>query len=259
MKSFITRLGLCLVLATVGCYGLPTTEVEVAEKNLTAQSLVDLGNAFNKTMLKLIGHALVNMDRDLRSQLCHVNPCAHWTVWTNCSASSPKTFGFQTRNRACWYDGTGACDKSGNATKENESRVCEGHCSTDYTITTHNLCLKINPTVVTQPEAEKQCLAEGGHLMNMDTQERRNDFVTMAKESGRDSIWIDGTRDVASGPWSFQSGTDPEDNGLDFWKGNEPSNGSSELCKVSEISSGTRYWWDRDCSSKYAFVCEIRT
>ena len=77
-------------------------------------------------------------------------------------------------------------------------------------------------------DIEKKCQSEGGHLMNIDTKERWIDLVDITNNKG--SIWVDGMRQMYSGPWTFQEGSNPPTNGIVQWYPREPSNQRVDLC-----------------------------
>ena len=70
------------------------------------------------------------------------------------------------------------------------SKVYEGQCRSNYTITEHGFCLKFYNSGKGQSEAEKICQSEGGHLINVDTKERVMDLAGIAKTN--QYIWVDG-------------------------------------------------------------------
>lgn len=233
--------------------------LEVAEDKVDGRGLIEFGKAVNSSLLKLIGHALANVESKVQIELCQIDvyTCTPWTSWTTCTAERHGKFGFQTRSRTCGHKSAKDCIKSGNVTVENDSRLCEGWCRYDYNMTRHNFCLKINTTGVTQPDAEKQCQQEGSHLINVDTQKRWSDFTEILKTVGG-GVWVDGNRTKPGGSWNFISGTDPALNGIYNWYTGEPSNTSDQLCKASGPRSQTRYFFDDGCYHKYSFICEIR-
>lgn len=236
-----------------------TNEISVNIKELTGEKLVNISLAVNNTLLKMIGHLLVNLEESLQTKLCQMNPCTDWTIWTRCSATGLESFGFQTRMRTCWYKSSRPCAKDGGDIVENESRVCESNCGNGYNVSKNGYCLKAYSTKMSQPEAEKQCQQDNGHLMNIDTDLRWTDHVEIAKQMSLADIWIDGTRSVAGGSWTYLTGSDPSKNDVNQWISGEPSNRSNELCKVSDKSGVSRYWYDRNCSDEYPFICEIRS
>ena len=248
---------LLLSAALVRCFVTNTTaEQALSGKDINGTRLLELGNVFNISVLKLIGKAFENMDERFNSKLCEMRPCSHWTRWADCSAVRASQFGAQTRTRTCWRDNSKPCANDGEAIVENDSRVCEGYCPDNYNITSNKYCLIFNSTKVNQSTAEKRCQADGGHLINIDTEERWTEFLTFV--SVKNQIWIDGLRTSRGGKWNYLSGQDPEDNGVAHFGTSQPSNAKYELCKSTHIVSGKLHWYDGPCSSVYHSVCEVR-
>ena len=252
----------------VRCFVVNTTsELMVPGRNINGTNLFELGNTFNITVLKLIGKALegmeerfstsfVNIENSLNTKLCELNPCSQWSKWAKCSAQRVSTFGAQTRTRTCWRGNSKPCSNDGEEAIENESRVCEGYCPQNYTLTANKYCLFFNSTNANQNTAENRCKADGGHLINIDTKEHMTEYATF--NSGKRETWVDGVRTSRGGKWAYQSGQDPEDNGVIDWYSNQPNNGVSDLCKFVRFYSGKVRWFDVSCSAVSKAVCEIR-
>lgn len=245
------------------CATSPTALTAEINARANGTELIDFSKSINNTLLTLIGNAFVNLEnkvQNLEKRMCQIsmNTCSQWTTWSSCSATRSNSFGLQTRTRTCGLNSSKDCANNGNVTTDNDSKLCERWCGQEFTITRHNFCVKINTTLTTQPDAEKQCAQEGGHLMNMDTEDRWTDFVEFSRSMYTGNLWIDGTRAVQHGNWRFLSGLDPAKNGVNHWYSGEPSNGGDELCKISGLINNTRYWLDRSCNEKTAFVCEAR-
>ena len=232
--------------------------VSVTSTGADGKSLVDLGNTFNSSMLKLVGHAFVNLDGNVKQQICKNVKCARWSSWSNCTTNSRIAFGYRKRTRRCWYSSSSECAQDGLVTIETDAKVCEGKCRGDYNVTANNFCLKLHYNTTKRPEAELQCQSEGGHLMNADTKERWSDLSAFISHMGYKNIWIDGYRTSIKAPWTFASGSNPKNQQLDFWYSGEPSNNENELCLATDIRSGKRHWFDKSCKFKNSFVCEIR-
>ena len=271
----------------VRCFVVNTTsELIVPGSNINGTNLFELGNTFNITVLKLIGKTIEHLEERFRTtfenmessfrtsienvngsfskiednfnnKLCELNPCSQWSKWAKCSAHRVSSFGAQTRTRTCWRGNSKPCSNDGEEAIENESRVCEGYCPQNYTLTANKYCMFLGSTNVNQSTAEKCCQDDGGHLINIDTEERKTDYVVL--NSGRVVTWIDGVRTSRGGKWAYQTGQDPDDNGVINWYTNEPSNGVSDLCKAVAVYSGKCRWHDLTCSARYGFVCEVRS
>ena len=235
-----------------------TSKLEsVLKDDADGERLVQLGTTFNNSMLKLVGHTFENLEETVVHELCHKTPCTLWSDWTHCTAKVRYAFGYQTRLRKCWYNSTEACAEDGAVTIETASKVCEGQCRSDYTISKHGFCLKLVATVMNQSVAEKMCQSEGGHLINVDTQERLIDYTNITKRFAW--VWADGLRANIKASFRYHSGVDPFLSKASQWQKHQPSNVSSELCLTTErLSNGKRYWHDVVCNVKQPFVCEIR-
>ena len=90
------------------------------------EKVILMGTSFNNSMLKMIGHAFVNVVETVVHQLCHKTPCSPWDDWNVCTADGTHMFGYQTRVRKCWYNRTDACAQDGPVTIESASKLCEG-------------------------------------------------------------------------------------------------------------------------------------
>jgi len=109
------------------CIASKTSQLgSVLKQEADGEKLIQMGTSFNNSMLKLIGHAFVNLEETAVHELCHKNPCTLWSNWTDCTANGTNAFGFQTRVRKCWYNSTDACAQDGTVTIETASKVCEG-------------------------------------------------------------------------------------------------------------------------------------
>jgi len=257
MKLSFTRL-FGVILATTQFADAKSPRLAyVSDNDADGKSLVDLGTTFNSSMLKLVGHAIVNIDEDV-TELCKNAKCTGWSSWSDCTSHLRNTFGFQSRTRRCWYTSSSACARDGPVTTETDSVVCEGFCVSGYNFTANKHCMKLHLNTSTHLVAEKQCQSEGGHLINTDTKGRWSDFTNLVTPLTKLPVWIDGTRTTQAGRWSFISGLHLSISGLTFYGSGEPSNGATELCMATALASGKRYWYDRNCEIRYSFVCEIR-
>lgn len=258
----INKLVLFALICVVGrCSVIQNTssELSLSKEELNGKTLAALGEAFNNTLLKMIGNTIENVQGSLEEELCRFNPCTDWNPWTTCSAQVVGSFGVTMRNRTCWFSASKPCARDGDLMVENESKVCELVCRSDYNISSNKFCVKIYTNKVTHPDAEKQCQRDGGHLMNPDTQNSWNDFEEIAKEvKTLGNIWIDGTRTSVGSSWNFRRGLNMENSTLGSkWKSGQPTNGSTELCLLTGVSNNVRYLYDNSCSYPTSFVCEL--
>jgi len=233
--------------------GTLTLEAE----NVDGAALTSLGEKMNSPLLQLVGHAFTNFEDDIHQKICQT--CDAWSPWTACSAGYTWSFGIRSRSRHCWHEQI-KCNRGGKMTFENESTVCIGKCPQNFTYSNNTrVFLRLHTDTQTKQNADTICQSECGYLLNTDTQERLDAAVTLMKGASITTLYIDGERTVAGGSWRFTNGVDPEKNSVpNNWHTGEPSNGATELCKVFEPSSGKYFWYDRNCDSTFAFVCEMR-
>lgn len=264
---------------------------------LNGQTLIEMGKNLNIPLLKLLGKTLrtvenkvetlshnisvslkdidekkedakkleivrANMDNlttamdNIVAEMCSLHPCSDWTEWSGCHASKVGNFGGQTRSRRCGLNTT-YCERFTESNVEYESKICEQKCQDDYSKTKAGFCVKLYAdNVNTRDDAEAVCVSDGGHLMNIDSAAKASDVEEILSSKAISTIWIDGRRQVAGGVWEYNyKQSDPS---FSRWYSTEPSNGSSELCKVFEKKqkrNGAWYWWDRECHNKYNYMC----
>ena len=228
--------------------------VSVLRDDADGEQLIQLGHTFNNSLLKLVGHTFENLEETVVHELCHKNPCTLWSGWTNCTAKGRRnSFGYQTRMRKCWFNSTDPCAHEGAATIETASKVCEGHCRSDYTYTKHGFCLKYIKNYMNHSAAVKTCESDGGHMINVDTKERVIDFEKITETQ---AIWVDGTRPNVKVRFSYHHGGDAIANGVVNWAKGEPGR-PDELCLITQLYDKL-YWWDVSCNRVATIVCEIR-
>ena len=255
-RSFIVLLA--TVLVSKGNPSKTSQLVSVQRDDADGTRLIKLGKTFNNSMLKLVGHAFENLEQTVVHELCHKTPCTLWSKWTNCTAKGLATFGYQTRVRKCWYNSTDPCAQDGTVTIETASKMCEGQCRSDYTITKHGFCLKYHPILLNLSQAELLCQSEGGHVMNVDTKERLIDFTPFSGVAFV-YVYVDGIRANNKSRFSYRSGADPISNGVLRWQKGQPAGqGSNSLCLVTRLVIRTVYWFEFSCATPKPFVCEIR-
>ncbi|XP_052812965.1 macrophage mannose receptor 1-like [Mya arenaria] len=257
------------IVSGVNMFALTRMNISLSEQDINGHSLKQLGDEAGLSALSLIGQALINLENktiseiedsnlQLRKQICDINKCEPWSKWSNCSALSQGSYGIRTRARTCWDDG-GICDKTGSGTIENQSEVCSGLvCPVQYEMVS-KFCFKIHTRHdMTRNKADEECKKDGGHIINVDTQERFDILVQKYSEIGLDNTWTDGKRNIQAGPWIYERGGDPMKQSFFKWGSDDPDNASTDLCKRFEISN--KQWFDTNCNAAaYSFVCEIRS
>lgn len=252
---------------TMCVHGAPLEE-SIINKDLTGQDLIKMGNSLNKPLLTLLGATFVKIDKELSDniavsknslqdgidkltmELCKEPRCAAWTEWSRCSAYTTGTFGARSRSRKCGGSSS-ICSTLSEETVETDSQICQGTCN--HTLTGNKFCIKFHKSVkMTQKDAQEECHKDGGHLMNIDSELKVKDldeyFTSISYNS---DMWIDGTRKLPNGNWTYQYGSN--DTNVSLWASNEPD--ASDDCKVYYNSS--KKWVGRHCSNTYYFLCEI--
>lgn len=269
MASLVVRVfGLVantFLIASVLC-SVQSSDSGVSADNLTGDTISKLGDRLNKPLLMLMGKAFSNYDqkltvseentRILMQEMCKHHQCTEWTSWTACDGIKHE-FGGQNRSRTCGIKST-LCPGASQQKPEYETKLCQGRCPDDYTVTTSQFCLKMQISIKrNRTDAEGACVEDGGHLVNIDSAEKHSDIEGLLSTAGITSgtIWIDGLRTTKAGSWIFSYPA--RDSSYTNWKPGEPSNGSSEYCKVLDYSSGW-FWFDRECDKTYSYICEAK-
>jgi len=209
------------------------------ERKVNEQTIMDLAEKSNKTLLKLIGLAIQNLR-------CDLEKCNNWSEWTS-DALYKGQFGVKTRSRDCWYD---TCDKTGDKVVENDSKLFEGKCPISYNITDGKYCMAYFQTGLNHSAAHQLCAKDGGHIINVDTKER---YDLALKYSSSGKVHIKGERQVPGGPFFDDAGNSPEERPFFKWASGFPNNSSTRLCLVLSSLGGQ----DKSCSSGYYVLCEI--
>ncbi|XP_052761531.1 uncharacterized protein LOC128204192 [Mya arenaria] len=220
-------------------------DVSIPMEEANEKTLLDLGKKSNSPLLKLIGYALRNLK-------CEINgPCDNWSPWTHCTVPRG-TFGIRTRMRSCYeMKNKNECgDFGGEKTVENQNEVCEGFCPINYNFTSTNLCLKRSKATMKHQAAEQFCEEDGGHIINIDTQER---FEVASSVANTSVIWVQGKRTQQAGPWQYTVGGNPETQPFFKWQTSEPTNGSDDLYMIFYKSE----FYDNSETSRIV-ICEIR-
>ncbi|MCC6558190.1 MAG: C-type lectin domain-containing protein [Polyangiaceae bacterium] len=105
-------------------------------------------------------------------------------------------------------------------------------------------------------DAERGCLARGGHLAAIGSAQENADLrgAVGSPIGAGTSLWI-GLTEPAEGRWVWSDGSIPKSG---RWATGEPNNaGGNENCVEWYVSSGA--WNDADCATPRGFVCEART
>ncbi|XP_053386253.1 C-type lectin domain family 10 member A-like [Mercenaria mercenaria] len=264
--------GVTLAFYIVICVTVPyiqgaptTTDVNGTEPgDMNGKKLMEIGKKLKLPKLRLIGKTIENLelkvDKTLENfekktgrKMCDLNPCMAWTDWSKCS-SNPHRFGSKVRTRQCSINKDTCKVDTANSRTETEFGVCGGFCPKDYNVTKNGFCVKLySDKTRTQVSAEQQCQDDGGHLMNIDSEEKYEDVSSLLKGFGS-YVWIDGRRKDVSSPWEYKYGSQK---GFFKWRSGEPDNNSNDLCLFIYLYSGTVFWYDYPCGHTYYALCEI--
>ena len=227
-------------------------------------SLRKLGVLYDNPLLRMLGKVfqhtedLVGKAKDeIFEDLCDLHPCSPWTEWSKCSTLEQDSYGIQTRSRKCGVDSP-FCIQPRNIdedpTVENDIKICEGACKSDYNLTSKGYCFKLYRESLSKSEADEKCTADGAFVVNINDETKSDSLHKLLTEKGVDSqtIWIDGRRQDIDSPWVFLYEDAPV---WTNWKSSEPTDGGDQYCRVEE--DFPRKWFDRNCNGPYWFVCEI--
>ncbi|XP_060597243.1 snaclec salmorin subunit A-like [Ruditapes philippinarum] len=222
----------------------------------------------------VLGIVIVNIENKYRTlkdenskitdKLCRLSRCNDWTEWSQCETSMyGGRFGIQKRNRTCGGN-TDTCYGSSSIDVQFESTICEQICPNQYQMYnyTYNwICLKIYVNLMNRSDAENTCRRDGGHLVNIDSEQKAKYIEKLLHNHSIDcgGIWIDGIRSEGSHEWRHN--VQPTNPSFTYWdeRQNEPNLNSGELCKVFYFGAISRLWrWhDAYCNRENKFLCEI--
>jgi len=235
-----SKFNLICVLVIVMWTGQGMRAALSTDRDVNEQTILELADKSNKTLLKLIGLAIQNLR-------CDLDYCNKWSTWA-ADVLYKGQFGVKTRSRDCWYD---SCDKTGEKVVENESEIYERKCPTLYNITEGKFCHAFHKSSMNHSAAQQLCAKDGGHIINVDTKERFDLALKYATSTG---IHIQGERRVAGGPFFDDAGNSPEQRPFFIWASGEPDNRYKELY-LSTSSTGV---YDVYGNEPYYVLCEIR-
>ncbi|XP_053398346.1 C-type lectin lectoxin-Thr1-like [Mercenaria mercenaria] len=209
-----------------------------AAEEIDGEYLLKMGKKFNKPTLTLIGMAIRNLQ-----------PCGEWTTWTACTASRLNHFGIRRRTRECGVNMK--INGESKSKTEKDFSICEGFCRADYVLSTNGFCIKIYTLTKNQVDADKQCQADGGNLVHIDTDMKYGDVKNL---TGLPStyIYIGGRRKDTNSPWVFAKGSQ---NGFYRWASGQPDNGSDQLCLI--LKGSDKLMHDASGSPSRHFLCEL--
>ncbi|XP_053395987.1 C-type lectin BML-1-like [Mercenaria mercenaria] len=124
-------------------------------------------------------------------------------------------------------------------------------CRIDYTLGKTGICYKVYIIAKNQEDASKQCKADGGYLINVDTDVKYGNVKNL---SGFPTTYtyIGGRRKDTNSPWMFEHGST---SGYFKWASEEADNRSNELCLV--LNGSDKLMYDSSCSLSRPFVCEL--
>ena len=111
----------------------------------------------------------------------------------------------------------------------------------------HAFKLHSGYTRKTWPEAEAECLKEGGHLASVESDKMNKEIQNISWKAG--FIWLGGKS--LPGAWSW---SDNSTWGYTNWEEGQGSN-TEELCTMMYGADGT--WATQPCSVHYSFICQL--
>jgi hypothetical protein len=100
--------------------------------------------------------------------------------------------------------------------------------------------------------AELKCQENNGHLVNIDSEIKYEDIVSLMEGFGP-NVWINGYRKDIISPWTYKYGSQK---GFFKWFSGQPSNASNELC-IGILKRGTIQWFDNNCNYAFYSICEV--
>jgi hypothetical protein len=207
-----------------------------SEEDVNGEMLLKLGRTLDKPVITLLGMAIRNLE--------NLHPCYDWTQWTECGAIREGYIASRKRTRNC-----GRYQSGDKLTTETDIGICEGFCPKAYNLTTNGFCLKLYVDMKKFDDAEKQCQADGGHVINIDS-DLQNGDVKKLLQGFSHYVYIDGQRRDSSSAWLTINGSEKN---FFNWASGEPN--SNLLCIMMHPSSS--YWHDCSCTSNRPFICEI--
>ncbi|XP_060589342.1 uncharacterized protein LOC132744600 [Ruditapes philippinarum] len=226
-----------IVIVTMGISSASLTKSNgTAAEDINGKMLLKLGRTLGKPIITLLGMAIRNLEH-FRS------PCYDWTQWSRCGAIRGGYIATRRRTRKC-----GRYKSRDKLTTETDIGICEGFCPNDYNVTANGFCVKLYDEVTTFDLAEKQCQADGGHVINIESELKYGDVKKLMQGFQR-FVYIDGRRKDTSSKWLTVNGSQKE---FFKWAPGEPDN-----VPCIKMSYYTSYWHDCECSCGEAFICEI--
>ncbi|XP_060603999.1 uncharacterized protein LOC132756872 [Ruditapes philippinarum] len=231
---FVLRISVIIVQMNMSSASL-TNSNGTAEEDITGEILLKLGRTLHKPVITLLGMAIRNLE--------NLHPCSDWTHWSECGAIREGYIASRKRTRKC-----GRYQSGDKLTTETDIGICEGLCSKAYNVTTNGFCVKLYVNFKTFDDAEKQCQADGGHVINIDSVLKNGDVKTLLQGISA-NVYIDGQRKDSSSAWLTINGSQKQ---FFNWASGEPDSG---LC--IRIYPCNSFWYDSSCTSNRPFICEI--
>jgi hypothetical protein len=112
--------------------------------------------------------------------------------------------------------------------------------------------MKLYTITKSNADAQKQCEADGGNLVKIDTESKLDDVGKLTGISTLGYIYVDGVRKDPNSAWVYATPT----NSIFFkWATGEPDNQSNQLCIV--VKGSDKLMFDGPCSNGRPFICEI--
>ena len=72
----------------------------------------------------------------------------------------------------------------------------------------------------------------------------------------KNQFWIGLSDREGEGEWKWESSSKKIKGLYSNWRQGEPSNGPRENCARMKLVNGIWYWMDKECTSKFMYICE---
>lgn len=133
-------------------------------------------------------------------------------------------------------------------------------CADSYTTVVEGLTSRYKVVAIGQPwvVAERDCEADGAHLVVIDDAAEQTYLTSLAKQTTTDNassnelVWLGLSDQTLEGTFEWVTG---QALSLSHWSGGEPNNSFGGIEDCAEIR-GSGDWNDDHCSARLAYVCE---
>ncbi|GFS16064.1 macrophage mannose receptor 1 [Elysia marginata] len=135
----------------------------------------------------------------------------------------------------------------------NEANVCDSWAA-DAVYAGDGMCMTLNRTVMTLPQAKDMCLTQfGGHVAELRTEYQRQTVMSLIDATGARIVWIGASDEANEEEWLWLSNNDHAHIHSEWWASLQPDNHNGvEHCLVMELTQLR----DRSCSKTYSTTCQ---